>query len=173
MMAGNPRKQFNDRMDMKSNRIKPDGWNSKQQDVFQAVVVAHHFNQDMFGPLSLDGPPVLFPLANNTIIDYTLKWIKLCGVQEVFMFCSAANNQQVRDYINHHWSSEMDNTSGGDHDPGHKMSICVYSSDHFYSVGDMLRDLNNRGILKTDFILIHGDTIGNLPLNLILEDHKY
>ncbi|OTF81199.1 hypothetical protein BLA29_013526 [Euroglyphus maynei] len=35
-----------------------------------------------------------------------------------------------------------------------------------------MRDLDSRGIIKSNFILIHGDCVGNLQLDKLIEKHK-
>src|ERR1700759_1026698 len=40
------------------------------------------------------------------------------------------------------------------------------------SIGDAMRDLDKREILKNDFIVLYGDMISNLPLGPALAAHK-
>jgi len=41
-----------------------------------------------------------------------------------------------------------------------------------YSVGDALRELDAKQLLRGDFILVSGDVISNVNLDAILEEHK-
>lgn len=41
------------------------------------------------------------------------------------------------------------------------------------SVGDVLRDLDESGLIKNDFILLHGDIISSFDLKSAVEIHKY
>ena len=52
------------------------------------------------------------------------------------------------------------------------MSVSVIASETFQSMGDALRELDSKAIIKSDFILINGDSIGNLPLKEIRAQHK-
>lgn len=130
----------------------------KETKVFQAVLIADSFN-NRFQPLTQKTPRVLLPLINRPLIDYTLRLLKLSDVQEVYVFCSA-NSNLVRAYIKEHWP------------PGNGLVVHVNSSENYLSVGDVLRDVDQKGLIKSDFILIHGDVIGNLQLLDILDGHR-
>jgi translation initiation factor eIF-2B subunit epsilon len=39
-------------------------------------------------------------------------------------------------------------------------------------VGDALRELDSKQLIATDFLLVHGDFISNLPLEAILDEHR-
>jgi translation initiation factor eIF-2B subunit epsilon len=52
------------------------------------------------------------------------------------------------------------------------MSVQVIASETFQSMGDALRELDTKAIIKSDFILINGDSIGNLPIKEIRAQHK-
>lgn len=53
------------------------------------------------------------------------------------------------------------------------MSISVIGSETFQSMGDAIRELDAKAVIKSDFILLHGDCIVNLPLKEIRDEHKY
>lgn len=52
------------------------------------------------------------------------------------------------------------------------MSVTVFASETFQSMGDALRELDAKAVIKSDFILIHGDSVGSLPLKQIRAQHK-
>ena len=52
------------------------------------------------------------------------------------------------------------------------MSVSVIASETFQSMGDALRELDSKAIIKSDFILINGDSVGNLALKEIRAQHK-
>lgn len=52
------------------------------------------------------------------------------------------------------------------------MNVAVFVSESCMSVGDALRDLDNKSILKSDFILLSTSSVGNFCLPDILKEHK-
>jgi translation initiation factor eIF-2B subunit epsilon len=136
----------------------------KREDVLQAVVLADSF-QDRFAPLTLTKPRCLLPLANTPLIEYTLEYLALNGVQEVFIYCGA-HAEQIEDFVRK--SPRWSPTS----------SVLPFQSLEFVrvanarSVGDFLRDLDPRGIIAGDFVLVHGDLVANVPLDEALRKHR-
>ncbi|PSR92337.1 nucleotide-diphospho-sugar transferase [Coniella lustricola] len=136
----------------------------EREDVLQAVILADYF-QDRFVPFSLEKPRCLLPLANTPLIEYTLELLDMNGVQEVIIY-TGAHTDQVESYIHDHprWS------------PASKIN--PFSSIDFIrvsdasSVGDFLRDLDGRGLISGDFILVHGDCVANINLEAALAKHK-
>lgn len=53
-----------------------------------------------------------------------------------------------------------------------KMNIQIFVSDEYTTLGAVIRDLDAKGIIKSDFVLIHGDCVGNLKLDELLRVHK-
>lgn len=50
------------------------------------------------------------------------------------------------------------------------MSVVI--SEGCRSLGDAMRDLDAKAMIRSDFILLGGDVVGNLHLKPILEKHK-
>jgi translation initiation factor eIF-2B subunit epsilon len=40
------------------------------------------------------------------------------------------------------------------------------------SVGDAMHELDSKQMIMTDFLLVHGDFVSNLPLEAILDVHR-
>ncbi|KAJ6263745.1 hypothetical protein Dda_2315 [Drechslerella dactyloides] len=130
------------------------------ESLLQAVVLADSFNK-RFRPLTLEKPRCLLPLANTPLIEYTLEFLALGGVQEIFLYC-CAHADMIQQYIqNSKWSR-----------PSSPFDIHIVESPSSTSVGDVMRELDQTGLIKTDFILISGDIVSNVPLQPILEEHK-
>ncbi|CAK7266381.1 translation initiation factor eIF-2B epsilon subunit, GEF [Sporothrix epigloea] len=136
----------------------------KGEDVLQAVILADSF-QDRFKPLTTDRPRCLLPLANTPLIEYTLEYLAMNGVQEVYLYCSAFADQ-IESYLatSPRWS------------PASKanpfQSLDIIRVAQASSLGDFLRDLDKRGIIAGDFVLVHGDLVANVPLDPILARHR-
>ncbi|GAP90707.1 putative translation initiation factor eIF-2B subunit epsilon [Rosellinia necatrix] len=139
------------------------GADEKREDALQAVVIADDF-QPRFLPFSLDKPRCLLPLANTPLIEYTLEFLAMNDVQEVYIYCGA-HHEQIERYIhNSRWSPIA--------------RSCPFSTLEFIrvadarSAGDFLRDLDKRNIIGGDFVLVHGDLVSNLSLEGALAAHK-
>ncbi|KAK6352837.1 hypothetical protein TWF696_004838 [Orbilia brochopaga] len=130
------------------------------ESLLQAVVLADSFNK-RFRPVTLEKPRCLLPLANTPLIEYTLEFLALGGVQEIFLYC-CAHADMIREYIqSSKWSR-----------PSSPFIIHIIDSPGSTSVGDVMRELDQTGLIKTDFILITGDIVSNVPLQPILAEHK-
>lgn len=116
---------------------------------------------------------------------YTLDLLNRSGVQETIIYCTDFASE-VRKYL-------------ATEDSWQDMSIAVYGNEGCTSLGDAMRDLDSKGLLRGDFILVElfcsvdpnlnspfhvlnlcskiqihgGDTVGNVNLAPYLESHKY
>ncbi|KAL8289945.1 hypothetical protein RB597_001538 [Gaeumannomyces tritici] len=145
-------------------KAKKAGAEEKREDVLQAVVLADSF-QDRFAPFSLERPRCLLPLANTPLIEYTLEYLAMNGVAEVFVYCGN-HTDQVEQYIadSPRWSPS------GRRSPFSLLEFVRVNDAS--SPGDFLRDLDGRGLISGDFILVHGDLVANIPLDAALTAHR-
>jgi len=112
-------------------------------------------------PFTLERPRCLLPLANTPLIEYTFEFLANAGVEDVFVYCGA-HTDQLEEYIqNSKWISSIS--------PFSKVEI-LRSSSH--SIGDAMRDLDNRAVMTGDFIVVYGDIISNVPLESALNAHR-
>lgn len=112
-------------------------------------------------PLTAVHPRCLLPLANVPLIEYTLEFLANAGVNEVYLMCSA-HADQIQEYIeNSKWM--------GDNSP---FSVTTIMSIESRSVGDTMRDLDNRGLIAGDFLLVSGDVVTNMDFSKALQFHK-
>lgn len=127
---------------------------------FQAIVLTDSF-ETRFMPLTAVHPRCLLPLANVPLIEYTLEFLANVGVNEVYLMCSA-HADQIQEYIeNSKWM--------GDNSP---FSVTTIMSIESRSVGDTMRDLDNRGLIAGDFLLVSGDVVTNMDFSKALQFHK-
>jgi len=132
----------------------------KQEDILQAVVIADSFNV-RFLPLTHDRPRTLLPLVNVPLLEYTLEFLLAADVQYAIIFC-CAHADKIKSYIQ---SSKWASPSVG-------MEVCTIVSDSCMSLGDALRDLEAKSIIRSDFVLVHGDLVANVKLASVFEEHK-
>ena len=117
----------------------------------QAVVLADSFTH-RFRPITLERPKTLLPLANVPMIEYTLEFLASNGVEEVFVFCCAHADQLTQYIENSAWS----NTAG--------FVVHTIVSTNCISAGEALRLIDHKHVIRSDFILISGDTVANMDL---------
>lgn len=53
------------------------------------------------------------------------------------------------------------------------MKVKVIINEDAMNVGDALRDLDDKQLISTDFVLVNGDLIANFDLKSCLETHRY
>ncbi|BFZ15193.1 hypothetical protein BsWGS_18231 [Bradybaena similaris] len=131
-----------------------------QEDILQAVVIADSFNV-RFGPITYKKPRTLLPLVNIPLIEYTFEALAASGVQEVFVFCCHLGDQ-VREHIKQ--SKWMQSTS--------PMMVTTLKSDSCLSMGDALREIDAKSLIRNDFILITGDLVSNMNISEVVKEHK-
>ncbi|KAF6118439.1 eukaryotic translation initiation factor 2B subunit epsilon [Phyllostomus discolor] len=126
----------------------------------QAVLVADSFNRRFF-PISKDQPRVLLPLANVALIDYTLEFLTATGVQETFVFCCWKAAQIKEHLLKSKWCR-----------PTSLNVVRIITSDLYRSLGDVLRDVDAKALVRSDFLLVYGDVISNINVTKALEEHR-
>lgn len=52
------------------------------------------------------------------------------------------------------------------------MKVKVIINEDAQSVGDALRDLDDKQLISTDFVLVNGDLIANFDLKACIDIHK-
>ncbi|KAH7325062.1 nucleotide-diphospho-sugar transferase [Stachybotrys elegans] len=147
----------------KGKKSSKPGAENKTEDVLQAVVLADSF-QNRFHPFTIEKPRCLLPLANAPLIDYTLEFLAMNGVDEVYIYCGA-HTDQVEEYINRSRWAPTTRAS-----PFSVLQFVRVSDAR--SVGDVLRDLDKRSLVDGDFLLVHGDVVSNIMLDDALVKHR-
>ncbi|KAI8107409.1 hypothetical protein M9435_002440 [Picochlorum sp. BPE23] len=124
-----------------------------------AVVLADSFTKH-FQPVTIETAKVLLPLANTPMIDYTLEWLVMNGMEEIYILC-CAHAHQIENHLNRVGWLQRRN-----------VSIHVIVSSDCMSVGDAMRMLDHKDVLTSDFVLVSGDVITNINLGKALNEHK-
>lgn len=130
------------------------------EDVIQAVLIADSFNY-RFLPITIEQPRALLPLVNTPLIDYSLELLVANGVNEIFVYCKT-HADKIREHIK---ATEFCSSSC-------PATVTVLSSMGPMSVGDVLRDIDSRSLIRSDFILVSGDLVANLDLRSVIAMHK-
>ncbi|KAJ1989790.1 translation initiation factor eIF-2B epsilon subunit, GEF [Dimargaris cristalligena] len=139
---------------------KPKQQNIEAEEKLSVVMIADSFDQQMM-PLTQTTPRCLLPLCNVPLIEYTFELLAIAGIEEIFIFC-CIHAQKVKDYIaQSKWSKS--------HSP---FEVRIIVTQEAMSVGDVLRELDGKSLIRNDFILIYGDVVSNMNLAKALEAHK-
>ena len=136
----------------------------KKEDVLQAVLIADGFTSSpTFGPLAIDCPHTLLPLASPhaTLLDYSLQLLVASGVRDIFVV-SAGFSARVKAHV----EAAVEAWIPADRRVRHVIA------DGAASVGDALREIDKAGLITNDFVLITGDVVSNADLTSIIRQHK-
>ncbi|CAI2339856.1 unnamed protein product [Caenorhabditis sp. 36 PRJEB53466] len=109
-----------------------------------AVVVLDIFDQ-RFAPLQESYPCFAFiPVCNVPAISYTLTWLMRTEVKHVMLVVSGLNAKHA-DNVQNEWKFAFE-------------QISVVVCDGGMSVGDCIREVNNRELITGDFLLVWNPT---------------
>lgn len=132
----------------------------EKEEVLQAVVISDTF-ETKFAPFTLERPRCLLPLVNVPIIEYTLDFLARSGVQEVFLSAGSLTEQVEKYLETSKWTQ--------DSSPFQKI---VFLKSAAMSVGDVMRDVDQKGLVTGDFLVVSGDVVSNFPLVEVMAQHK-
>jgi len=124
-------------------------------------VVLCDIGSDKFEPLSSEIHPILFPLAGTPILAYTLEFLERGGLDDILLICST-HFDQIQNYIaSSRWGGK-----------GYPVKVKAVVAPAIRSTGDAMREIDRLGLVKSDFVLIRGGLLSNLPLLSIVEEHR-
>ena len=133
----------------------------EKRDVLQAVIIADEFS-NAFQPLTLETSKLLLNFLNIPLIEYILESLLASEIEETYIFC-ACNGNKVKAYLDKsRWKRKNFK----------KMNVHVIMSENCLTFGDALREIENKGVIINDFLLLTGDVIFNFGLKEIIEEHK-
>ncbi|XP_063992831.1 translation initiation factor eIF2B subunit epsilon [Diachasmimorpha longicaudata] len=127
-----------------------------KQEVLQALVLADDFSTSLT-PMQKVYPSILTPVANAHLLDYLIETLIQSGVQEIFLYCSNFIDH-LRNYVESKSYTDI--------------SVSLIISDGCRSLGDGLRDIDTKGIIRGDFILVRGDAFINADLTFLMDLHR-
>jgi translation initiation factor eIF-2B subunit epsilon len=85
------------------------------------------------------------------------------GVQEIFIFCKS-HSEKIKQYIaQSKWSSKTRSMA---------LRIQVIVAPEANGIGDVMRELDAKSLIQTDFILVTGNVVSNMKLEAVLAEHK-
>ncbi|XP_058058443.1 translation initiation factor eIF-2B subunit epsilon [Anopheles bellator] len=133
-----------------------------KKEVRQAIIIGDSYNEN-FQPFTGTSPLALLPIVNVPLVDFTLETLSRNGVEEVIMFCSN-HIGEVKRYIQQRQSEKCTWSIN--------MSINIISSTSCRNLGEALRDLDAKHIIRGNVLLLGIESITNANLALLLDEHK-
>ncbi|KAI8916264.1 nucleotide-diphospho-sugar transferase [Gorgonomyces haynaldii] len=120
----------------------------------QAVVITDSFNS-RFKPLTLDTPRSLLPVCNIPVLNYCLEFLVANQVDQIIVV-AGSHSDQIREHIQELGIKNID----------------IFVSQHHRSIGDVLRDLDSKQVLVSDFVLVNGDLVADFDLQRAVQEHR-
>ena len=130
-----------------------------KQETLQAIVFADDFIHNL-EPVERIFPDILLPVVNCPLLDYLFETLVRSKVQQVFLYCSN-HVDQLREFLDSLSSYQYNN-----------MVITPIVSDGCRSLGDALRDIDTKGCIRGDFILIRGTSFASIDLQNFMDLHR-
>lgn len=56
--------------------------------------------------------------------------------------------------------------------PSSPNTVHIITSDLYRSLGDVLRDVDAKSLVRSDFILVYGDVVSNIDVSQALQEHR-
>ncbi|XP_058797716.1 translation initiation factor eIF-2B subunit epsilon [Phymastichus coffea] len=129
-----------------------------KQESLQAIVFASDFIDDL-KPVDQVYPSILLPVVTCPLLEFTLDTLIRSKVEQIFLYCSS-HLEILKTYLD-----SLKNVYKN-------INIVPIISDGCQSLGDALRDIDTKGFIRNDFILIRGTAFGNLDLSQLMDLHK-
>jgi len=131
-----------------------------------AVVLADSYSTALDPLTSMTSPLCLLPLCGRPLLDYTLETLRIGGVTEVILYLTS-HPSSIRSWLKAStWSTSPTKEA---------ISITTIVNEDCMSVGDACRDLDTKGVVRGEFILVGGACLvggAGLSLDNSVERHK-
>lgn len=57
--------------------------------------------------------------------------------------------------------------------PSSPNTVHIITSELYRSLGDVLRDVDAKSLVRSDFVLVCGDVVSNIDISQALQEHRY
>ncbi|XP_059060000.1 translation initiation factor eIF-2B subunit epsilon [Achroia grisella] len=132
------------------------------ENIVQAVVIMDTFNNN-FVPICNNKPMAFLSVAGVSLIDYVLESLALGGVGETILFC-CQDGTRVKEHLRK--CNQMKATWSL------TMEVNVLMSDSCQTMGDVMREIYESGLVRGYFVLMGVNSITNVNFASLLEEHK-
>lgn len=124
-----------------------------------AVVLADSFD-GRFQPLTLRRPRCLLPFCGVPLLNFTLERLLAAGVSKCHILANS-HATLVRSHVD---SLRKAGALAG-------IDVVVYAVPDARSVGDAMRELDAKELIRGDFILVQPDCVGNVDIKEQVRAH--
>ena len=128
------------------------------------MVIADTYT-NTFNPLTPELPHCLQSVAGRPLLDFTLQWLASNSFAEVILYLSASPAEVKTWLRSSKWSPELPEDI-------RPLNVTVIVNEDSRSLGDACRDLDEKGIVRGEFLLCHGDLVTNIKLSGVIETHR-
>ncbi|XP_026765350.2 translation initiation factor eIF-2B subunit epsilon [Galleria mellonella] len=132
------------------------------ENIVQAVVIMDIFNNN-FDPICNNKPMAFLSVAGVALIDNVLESLALGGVGETILFC-CQDGSKVKEHLRK--CSQMKATWSL------TMEVNVLTSETCQTMGDVMREIYETGLIRGYFVLMNVNSITNINFAFLLEEHK-
>mmetsp|Transcript_9728 Transcript_9728/g.13512 ORF Transcript_9728/g.13512 Transcript_9728/m.13512 type:complete len:717 (+) Transcript_9728:112-2262(+) len=153
---------------MGKKRDESGGGDVQSEAALQGIIVADCFDEShcrSFAPFDDSEPLVLMEVCGRCLLEYGIEFLARCGVEEIIVACGGKQAMKIETVVHRLDATELDIK---------KITMCVVAGST--SVGDIYRELDQRGIVESDpFIVLSGNAICGLEpsqVAMAIENHK-
>lgn len=132
-------------------------------DTLHAVLIADSFHPRISALLG-DRPLSLLPLVGRPLIEYALTYLRSLRVDRCIVYV-CRHRKQLQSYL-------LESGWLGVSECGDRMTLQLEGAEDCHSLGDIMRDLDAKSLVQSDFILIGCDCICNIDLLPLLKSHS-
>jgi len=132
----------------------------------QAIVLADSF-ANAFKPLTETTPKALMTIGRAEALAYVLEWLAREGARDIVVF-ACAHAEAIEQYVKKY--NDQGKEKGGVNASG--VNVSVIASANCASAGEALRVIDHKHVIRSDFILVHGDVVTNMDLTPALRAHR-
>ncbi|CAD6191483.1 unnamed protein product [Caenorhabditis auriculariae] len=112
----------------------------KEETPLTAVLIADIFDQRFTPVLRQNESISLLPICNVPVVDFALSWLLRTEIEDILLVSSQRTAESLKD-VEKNWKPFF-------------QTFSVIGCEGARSVGDCLREIHNRELLKGDFLLI-------------------
>ncbi|KRZ19904.1 Translation initiation factor eIF-2B subunit epsilon [Trichinella pseudospiralis] len=129
----------------------------KKEPPLSAVLLAEPFNPVLS---FFEKPSYLIPLVNVPLIDYALEFLKTLNLSHLFVV-TCGNSTTVKEHVQRRLI-------------GHEFldNLTFVKCDGCYSVADVFRDIDQRALIKNDFLFLQSGFLCNSNLQSVIDEHR-